>query len=284
MISNPYPPAKGNWRKLRTGEKRVTPSGLPIAPAFTDVYVSTDKSSDLEAVAKDSKNRTIYIHTKKHKTLAGTSKFKRIDKWEAAYPSIIARVKKHFPKVEEAKVMYLIDKTRFRVGGEGATKADVQAYGATTLKPEHVRIDDNLVKFDFIGKKGVNQVKVVDDPILAQLLRNRMTRPRLFETTEGRVLGYLRTLPRAKTFKVSDIRPFYGTKMARQMIASMPVPTTRKEFKQAQKIIATAVSDDLGNTPGVAMSSYIDPRVWQSWEAGMPPVVKRKKRKVRTKK
>jgi len=286
-LENPYPPARGTWTPLVPGQKRVTPSGQPIAPAYTDVYINLDKSAILEAVAKDSKGRTIYLHTKKHKEKASGSKFKRIQQMEAAYPAIIERVKKHFPKVEEAQVLYLIDKTRFRVGGEGDTKAEVQAYGATTLKPEHVSVTDDKVKFDFIGKKGVHQVKIVDDSLLAQMIRKRLNRNRLFQTDEGHVLSYLRTLPRAKSLKVSDFRPFYGTRMARELMASMPKPKTKKEFKQAQKTIATAVSEDLGNTPSVALSSYIDPRIWIDWEAGLPvalPKKKTKKRVVRKKK
>lgn len=278
-MNNPYPPAKGQWQALQPGQKRVTPSGMPIAPAFTDVYINSDKSMLLEAVAKDSKGRTIYFYTQKHKGKAKDNKFKRIDKWEEAYPLIMARVQKHMPKIEEAQVMYLIDKTRFRVGGEKDTKAEVQAYGATTLRTEHVDVDKDMVKFNFIGKKGQQQDKVVYDPVLAQMLRNRLGKGKLFQTSEGKVLKYLRTLPKAKSFKVSDIRPFYGTKMAREMITSMPVPTTKKQFTQQRKAIAIAVSEDLGNTPSVALNSYIDPRVWKLWEERLPAVTKKRGKK-----
>lgn len=279
ILHNPYPPALGTWRPLLPGERRVTPSGMPIAPAFTDVYVNMDKSMSLEAVAKDSKSRTVPFYTKKHKARATITKFRRVDRWESAYPLIMARVKKHLPRVEEAKVMYLIDKTRFRVGGEGDTKADVQAYGATTLRPEHVSIDKDTVKFSFIGKKGVKLTKIVKDSVLASIIHERLLKSRLFETTESRVLRYLRTLPRAKEFKVSDIRPFYGTKMAKELVASMPIPGTWKEYKQYKKSIATTISEDLGNTPSVALNSYIDPRVWQEWEKNLPPVIKKKPKK-----
>jgi DNA topoisomerase-1 len=276
-MNNPYPPSAYQWRELKPGEKRVTGSGQPIAPAYTRVYLNKDKSAKLEAVAKDAKGRTVSIYTKKHRIMADSEKFRRIDRMDSAYPRIMSHVQKHLPKVEEAKVLYLIDKTRFRVGGEGDTLAEKKAYGATTLLKEHVKVeDDDLVKFNFVGKKGVTQSKIVRDPVLAKIIRERRNRERLFDTDEGHVLSYLRTLPYAKDLKVSDFRPYYATKMAKEMMASMPVPKTKKDLKQAKKVIAEAVSEDLGNTPSVAMNSYIDPRIWKEWDKSIPETVKRK--------
>ena len=279
ITKNPYPPARGNWRKLSSTEKRVTLSGLPIAPAFTDVYINLDKKAPMEAVGKDSKDRVKYIYTKKYTSRTGAGKYKRVEKWQEAYPGIISRIEKQFSKKEEAKLLYLIDKTKFRVGGEGDTKAEVIAYGATTLKPEHIKIDKDIITFNFIGKKGVHQIKEIKDPLLAKLLRGRVkNKDKLFNTNEYRVLQYLRSLPRASKFKVSDFRPYYATKVARQMVDSTSIPVTKKEFKQKQKEIAMVVSEELGNTPSVALSSYIDPRVWLLWEAKLPVVVKRVKK------
>ena len=282
ILRNPYPPAGYQWRPLKEDEKRVTHSGMPIAPAYTDVYINLDPEAKLEACAKDSKGRTITtpFYKKAFRKGQDVDKFKRIEKWEPVYPSIMKHVMKHLPKSEEAKVLYLVDKSRFRVGGEGDTGAEKKAYGASTLLSEHAKVDKDLVKFTFIGKKGVKQVKIIEDPILAKMIRERKGQERLFDTTEGKVLSFLRKAsPKASKFKVSDFRPYYATKKARELIASMPAPKTKAEFKRARKHIGEIVAEDLGNTAGVTLSSYIDPKVWVAWERMLPAVVKKTKKK-----
>ena len=269
ITRNPYPPAGYDWRKLQPDEPRRTAGKLPIAPAYTKVYLNKDPSARLEAVAKDSVGRTIYLYAKKFRQATSVSKFRRVRVFAAAHPSIMKRVERDFPRREEAKILYLIDKTMFRVGGEGDTRAKVKAFGATTLTSRHVNIDGDEVRFDFIGKTGVHQVKTIKDHTLATELRKRYVEGRdtkIFDTNEGKVIGYLRSLPRGKGLKVSDFRPFFGTQMARQEIASRPIPTTKKAFKTARKEIATKIAAELGNTPGVTLSSYIDPKVWEPWE------------------
>jgi DNA topoisomerase-1 len=283
-LRNPYPPAGYQWRPLKDDEKRVTHSGLPIAPGYSNVYINLDPEAKLEACAKDSKGRTITtpFYKKAFRKSKDTEKFKRIEHWDTVYPQIMRHVMKHFPKSEEAKVLYLVDKSRFRVGGDGDTGAEKKAYGASTLLSEHAKVDKDLVKFTFIGKKGVQQTKIIEDPVLAKLIRERKSQERIFDTTEGKVLSFMRQAsPKASKFKVSDFRPFYATKMARELIAQTPAPKTHAEFKRVRKHIGEIVAEDLGNTAGVTLSSYIDPKVWILWERILPPVVKKAKKKGR---
>jgi DNA topoisomerase IB len=46
----------------------------------------------------------------------------------------------------------------------------------------------------------------------------------------------------------------------------MPVPSNKAALVKARRAVAVAVSEKLGNTPTVALASYIDPSVFAKWE------------------
>jgi DNA topoisomerase-1 len=63
-----------------------------------------------------------------------------------------------------ATVSYLIDALKLRVGDE-KDKDEADTVGATTLRPEHIRIRENgHVVFDFLGKDSVRWYKEVELP------------------------------------------------------------------------------------------------------------------------
>jgi len=63
-----------------------------------------------------------------------------------------------------ATVSYLIDALKLRVGDE-KDKDEADTVGATTLRPEHIKIRDNgHVVFDFLGKDSVRWYKEVELP------------------------------------------------------------------------------------------------------------------------
>ena len=49
--------------------------------------------------------------------------------------------------------------------------------------------------------------------------------------------------------------------------ASKEYETNEKEYKKAVKFVATAVSKKLGNTPTIALQSYINPATFAAWRA-----------------
>jgi DNA topoisomerase-1 len=161
--------------------------------------------------------------------------------------------------------VYLIDKTGFRPGSDSETGGDVKAYGATTLEADHVKIDGKKVSFDFIGKKGVRITKTLEDDRLAMLLRPRVSKGgRLFSVSDGQVRDYLHS--RDGAFKLKDFRTHNGTAKALDAMKRMPKPKSLTAFKKAQRMVAKVVSEHLGNTPAVALKSYIDPGVWSPWK------------------
>jgi DNA topoisomerase-1 len=246
---------------------------LKLPPAWTDVRINKDHNADLQATGKDKKGRTQYRYSAEHSESAAAEKFDRLKEFNKELPQIRSKVAADLKNKdlsedlqEAAAVLTLIDKTGFRVGSDTDTGADKQAYGASTLRAEHVKIKGDEVTFTFVGKKGVDIEKVLEDKQLAALLKPRVAAGgRLFDTSDAKVRDYLHS--RDGDFKVKDFRTWHGTTTALRAIKDREAPKNKTEYERFRKEVGKVVADHLGNTPTVALASYIDPAVWSPWKA-----------------
>ena len=253
--------------------KRI--ASLRIPPAYRDaVHISDDPEADLQATWTDAKGRTQYRYSAEHSEKAAAEKFARLKDFNKALPQLRERITTDLSDTrlseterESAAILRLIDKTGFRPGSEGETGADTKAYGATTLKAGHVRIDGDKISFRFPSKSGQVTAKTITDPVLAKVLAERKAHGGyLFpNASDADVRDYLHS--RDGDFKVKDFRTWNGTNKALETIAKMPVPKTDTAFKKAQREVAKKVAKHLGNTPAIALKSYIDPAVFSAWKA-----------------
>ena len=265
------PKDNSNWKALPNvakGVARWTLNKSRIPPNWKDVKISLDKKNDLEAFGKDSKGRTVYLYSMKHRKKLASSISKRVRLFEMAYPKIQKRISRDADKVEEAAVLRLIDKTAFRVGSERDTGAEKQAYGATALNCGHVKIKGSNIKFEFDSKKGGHTVKEVTDKALANDLQKRCSNKseKLFNTTDGEVRNYLKRIPGCQHLNIKDFRTFIGTTAAVNTIKEMPKPKNKSEFKKFRNQVGDTVAAVLGNTRPVALGSYIAPEVFEPWD------------------
>jgi DNA topoisomerase IB len=60
-----------------------------------------------------------------------------------------------------------------------------------------------------------------------------------------------------------------GTKTAMAEVEKLPRPKNEAQYKKAVRVVADVVSKKLGNTPTVALQSYISPTVFAEWRAGI---------------
>jgi DNA topoisomerase IB len=84
------------------------------------------------------------------------------------------------------------------------------------------------------------------------------------KTNDGALLEYAHTLD-GGNFKVKDFRTHHGTATALEEVAKMPKPANEKEYKKAVMAVAKIVAQKLGNTPTIALQSYISPTVFADW-------------------
>lgn len=246
--------------------KEAITRGVYVPPGWHDIVLNPPGSERI-VYGKDEKGRVVSSYTDEFRNRNKDTKFNRVRAFAEVHDSMMKRVNEDFDKHDEAKVLYLINKTGFRVGGRGDTKADVLAYGASTLKPEHIRINGDAVEFIFTGKKGVSQDHIITDAKLARMLKGRMGQEQIFNTNDDKVRQYLKTIdPTGKNFLVKDLRTYVATSEAAIMIKSMKRPTNEKELKEYKKAVAQRVSAKLGNRWQESLKSYIDPAVFHVWE------------------
>jgi DNA topoisomerase IB len=252
----------------------IKPSMVP--PQWSDVHVSTDPHSDVLVRARDSKGRQKTVYSDRFSMANAAAKFARIVELIGKGDSIAAENRRNLssadPKIREAAAcLWLIQEQATRPGSNSDTKAKVKAYGATTLRAEHVLQDsDGSVRLDFIGKEGVHHNHRVQDPQLAaELIARRDSAGerggKLFGMNDTGLRDYVATLG-GGGFTPKDFRTLKATTMAIQEItARAGCCRDKKEYKAAVKEVATIVSGVLGNRPQQAVESYIDPTVWSAW-------------------
>ncbi len=249
---------------------------LRIPPAWTDIKMSSDPDAALLAVGKDAKGRSQYVYSKQFSESTAAAKFARVKSLAAQIGEIqsqnLSACGSRDKKIaDNAQCLRLIMATGIRPGSEADTKAEKKAYGATTLKGAHVVRQDGAVSLQFVGKKGVDLSIPIDDAELAKELvkRAKAAGPDgdLFPgVSDASLRDYCHTLGDG-SFKPKDFRTLLANKIANSAVHSPPPPKSMKEYKKRVMEVAKKVSKRLGNTPTVALASYINPFVFGEWRA-----------------
>ena len=250
---------------------------LKIPPAWSNVRINADPDAALQAVGKDAKGRPQYVYSEKFRNSQSEAKFARIKELDGKFEKIRKqnddRLKSGDPKTREnAECAALVMAMGIRPGSDTDTKAKVKAYGATTLQGQHVVTEGGKTYLRFTGKKGVSLNLPVNDPGLAASLSARAKTAgadsKLFPNVSDKsLLDYTHTLNRGG-FKTKDFRTLVASREAMQA-AHPPPPKSEKEYKQRVLDVAKQVSAKLGNTPTVALQSYIPPEIFAPWRSGL---------------
>ena len=243
--------------------------GVAIPPAWTEVkYYGPEGTADkgIVAVGRDSKRRWQRAENPQYRQRVSDENNARIAR------DLFPRMQQIRTNLradaiagnEEAKVLYLISLTGFRNGGVGDGKAKEQAFGASSLMGQHVKVDGDTVTFDFPGKKGVRQQHSVTDPVVAAMMRSATIGKKVFNTNATKVLKVWQAKYGGE--RVHDIRHVVATEIAQKELSQL-IPPPPKDDKQKDAIIKKAgivASKTLGNNPAQAIETYINPKLWDS--------------------
>lgn len=182
-----------------------------------------------------------------------------------------------------AAVALCVVKTGMRPGSpgqgtkvkSGPDKGKFQnTYGASTIERRHVRVLGDTVSFEYLGKSGVQRKVKVKDATLARavsaLRKGKQSEP-LFQS-DGRRVTASALGSRLKEFnshyKTKDFRTAVANRVAadhavRALKKPKSIPKDKKKARAFAKRLVSelsrAVSSELGNTPAVALRSYISP-------------------------
>lgn len=248
--------------------------GVRWPPAWTDVHVA-DRPEGVNGMlvrGRDAKGRQQYLYSAEHTERQAAAKWARLTAFADHLDQLDARLAADAPSNDTAAALALIRATGMRPGSTTDTRADKQAYGATTLLGSHVTLTDGTARFQFTGKKGVDIDISTDDPTVVAALTARADRigtdEPLLATTAAQVNAYLDRTTRPE-FKVKDLRTVKANVVAARLVAARPEPPeSERERKRWINEVADEVAAALGNTRTVALASYINPVVFGPWQPG----------------
>jgi DNA topoisomerase-1 len=255
--------------------------GVRIPPAWTRIAVELDPKDRVLAMGYDSVGRKCKLYSLDHMAEASHNKFSRIRDLLEDERDIRAQIeadlnsKAHESLVrrEAALLAYLILETGMRPGSNSDTRAQVKAYGATTLELRHVHPCTRGVRLKFVGKKGVKQNVLVVNPYLVKVLKQRkaMCRPGsvdfvpyttpVFKCSSGTLNKYFKLLGTGE-YTPKDFRTLRGTALALKLLGNRQrLPKAKSRLKRIVNTALDKVSRLLGNTRAIAKKSYVDPSI-----------------------
>lgn len=242
---------------------------------WTKVKVNLDPKADKLLTGRDGKNRKQQLNSAEYKLRRAALKFTRV----RALASEIGDIREqntdnmHDPDTDLGEIAIMSEvlfNTGIRIGSKKDTKAEVQAYGLSTIEARHIRITaTGKVKLMFTGKKGQDRIVEIKHPDSTKFLREKKKslKPKetVFHHTDKQVNKYLETLGSGE-YTSRDFRTLKATSEAAKMVAAEECCKTMKEYKQHLKMVSTKISVLLGNTPRICLQDYIDPSVWTKWK------------------
>ena len=268
--------ARADGTRVRDARTLDRIRALAVPPGWHDVHVAASARSEVQAWGLDDKGRKQYRYHERAVQRGQLRKYYRVRELAKDLPDIRQRVRRDAgsrtpsKQAVAAAVVRLISESFFRVGGERYAQEN-RTFGIATLRKRHVEVRDGCAVFEFVGKRGVEQRKVVANAELARLVERHLASPgmRLFRYREGRrwrnltsrdVNEYLHATL-GVSFSAKDFRTWGGTLRAATVLAELG---PARSVTEAKRNVATAmrlVAAELGNTPAICRASYVHPMV-----------------------
>jgi DNA topoisomerase I len=257
---------------------------LKVPPAWEDARLARSPSAKVQAIGYDSAGRLQYLYHPKYRERKEHEKFERILRFSEALPRMRHTTSAHLrrKKLDREKVLAtmtrLMNAAYFRVGDERYARQN-RTYGIATLRRKHLRVEGDTMVFEYTGKWGQVQRKVVTDARLRRIVEECAALPgyEIFKYLDesGEVRGakardlnaYVKEVM-GEEFTPKDFRTWAGTLFAAVKLAELGAT---EDLEQAEKNVLEVVDEvaqRLGNTRDIARASYISPRVIDHYMEG----------------
>jgi DNA topoisomerase I len=261
---------------------------LAIPPAWEDVWICSDPGGHIQATGTDAKGRRQYRYHDEWRAERDREKHDRILQFARRLPELRETVaadlaRDGMPKERVlACAVRLLELEFFRIGGEAYAEEN-DTYGLATIRKGHVKVEGEAIVFDYDAKSGQRRVCQVADPdvreIILTLRRRRAAGDEellAYKGDDGRwvdvrsqdINEYVQASI-GSDFSAKDFRTWVGTVLAAAGLAAAAADGLPESESGRRRMVAQVVrdvSEHLGNTPAVARSAYIDPRVVDRFE------------------
>lgn len=266
---------------------------LAIPPAWQDVWICPDPQGHIQAVGTDAAGRRQYRYHEEWRRQRALEKYDRVLTLGQVLPDVRVELVQRLQEkgLSRDRVLAagvrMLDIGVFRPGGEEYAPGDDDedgTFGLATLRREHVQLKRGAVLFAYTAKGGIPRTLALRDPLLHKvvnsLLRRRGGGDDLLAYRVGRGWHDVRAedLNAAvkeligEQYSCKDLRTWNATVLAAVTLAAGVarggVPEKERVRKRVVNRAIKEVSTHLGNTPTVARSSYVDPRVIERFEEG----------------
>jgi DNA topoisomerase I len=281
-------------RRVRDAQTLARIRALAIPPAWEDVWICPIPNGHIQATGLDARGRRQYRYHDAWRIRRDAEKFDHMLEFARVLPSVREACGAHLEARGLTRERVLACATRlldlgfFRIGTEGYAE-DNQTYGLATMRKRHVHVSGDVVTFDYASKGRKQRVQSVVDPQVAAVIRALKRRTdghaELLAYREGRkwvdvrsgdINAFIQELT-GDEFTAKDFRTCTATVLA---AVALGVSTEARSATARKRAVSRAVKEVahyLGNTPAIARSSYVDPRVIDAYRGGstIKPVLDR---------
>jgi DNA topoisomerase IB len=266
---------------------------LVIPPAWQDVWICPDPQGHIQVLGTDAAGRRQYRYHEEWRRARDGVKHDRVLTLGARLADVRTEVVRRMgePGLGHDRVLAaavrMLDIGVFRAGGEQYAPSDDDddgTFGLATLRREHVGLKRGAVVFSYPAKGNVPRTVALRDPLLhkviGSLLRRKGGGDELLAYKVKREWLDVKTADlnvavkelAGEEYTCKDLRTWNATVLAAVALAAgsaeAGVPGTVRARKKVVTAAVKQVSEHLGNTPTVARSSYVDPRVIERFEDG----------------
>jgi DNA topoisomerase-1 len=277
-----YTDAKGRVLKDSKTLERI--KALVIPPAWIEVWICPDPDGHIQCTGRDQRGRKQYRYHPQWRAHCDQTKYERMAAFGHALPGLRKRVEadlslRGLPRQKVlAAIVRLLEVTLIRVGNDEYARTN-KSFGLTTLRDRHVKFAGGKMRFEFKGKSGVSHSTGLNDRRLARIVKACQDVPgqRLFQfigedgqrhaVQSADVNAYIAEAT-GGGFTAKDFRTWAGTLSAAQVLLKAEAAKSEAEAKRTVAACVKEVASRLGNTPAVCRSSYIHPKVIDTFTEG----------------
>lgn len=259
---------------------------LVIPPAWQEVWISPYPNGHIQAVGTDDAGRRQYIYHAAWREKKDREKFDRALDFGERLPSARRVITQHLRsngggrERAFAAALRIVDSGALRIGS-AQYAAQNGSFGVTTLRVEHVTLSGPVITLGFPGKSGQLWDTTIEDADLAAALRPMVRREDAdtmlayraadgsWHSIEASQLNEFLRQVTGGGFTAKDFRTWQATVVAAMELARLDLKATSRTARQ-KAVAATmrSVAEHLGNTPAIARSSYVDPRLVDRFMSG----------------
>jgi DNA topoisomerase-1 len=253
---------------------------LRIPPAWTNIWISRDPNSPIQAIGKDSKGRKQYLYHQVHIQKAEKDKFLRMYDFIKSIPKIEKALARdnNLPLYEKNRtislMLQMVKDYHMRVGKEIYAKK-YKSYGISSLRKKHVKFGQGVIYLKFRGKskqrlhftirndfyvKSIRLLMKLEGKYLFQYIEiDEFGNEKIKHVTDRDLNQYIQD-NMGKNFTIKDFRT-YGANL--YFIQSL-LTETRKRTPKNRKIIKKNILNafkttarHLKHTGAVSKKSYV---------------------------